>query len=130
MVKNPLNSGVPCLKHKCNLCCVETRMPLSRSDIRRILKAGYSLNDFTVKTEEGWRLKNRFGRCVFLGEEGCEIYLYRPEGCRLYPLIYDEASRTPMLDELCPYKDEFKVSSGDIERLFNLLVLLEKERKR
>ena len=128
--KHPLNSGIPCLRHKCNLCCVETKMPLSRSDIKRILKMGYSLKDFAVKTAEGWQLKNRSGRCVFLGEGGCKIYPYRPEGCRVYPLVYDEASGTAVLDDLCPYKDEFKVSDRDIERLFNLLLLLEKERRK
>jgi len=126
--KYPLSSGTPCLRHKCNLCCVETKMPLSRFDIKRILKMGYRLKDFAIKTAEGWQLKNRSGRCVFLGEEGCEIYPHRPEGCRLYPLVYDEALGTAVLDDLCSYKDEFKVSSRDIERLFNLLVLLEKER--
>ena len=127
--KHPLSCGIPCLRHKCNFCCVETRMPLSRSDIKRILRIGYSLKDFAVKTEGGWHLKNRSGRCVFLGEKGCEIYPYRPEGCRLYPLVYDEASGTAVLDGLCPYNGEFKVSRRDIERLARLLVLLEKERK-
>jgi len=105
-------------------------MPLSRFDIKRILKIGYNLKEFAVKKAENWQLKNRSGRCVFLGEGGCKIYPYRPEGCRVYPLVYDEASGTAVLDDLCPYKDEFKVSNGDIERLLNLLALLEEERRR
>jgi len=124
--KHPLNSGIPCIKHRCNLCCIDTRMPLSRSDIKRILKAGYNLKDFAVKTAEGWRLKNHFGKCVFLSEKGCEIYPYRPEGCRLYPLVYDETSGIMRLDEICPYRDEFKVTGEDARRLSNLLMELMK----
>ena len=128
--KHPLSSGIPCLRHKCNLCCLETRMPLSRDDIKQILKLGYSLEYFAAKTSEGWRLKNRYGRCVFLDEEGCKIYPQRPEGCRLYPLVYNEASETAMLDDLCPHNDEFKVNDEDIERLIDLLARLEKERRK
>jgi len=117
------------MRHGCNLCCIETKMPLSRSDVRRILRTGYSLNDFAVKTAEGWQLKNRSNKCVFLGEEGCKIYSHRPEGCRLYPLVYDETSRIVKFDDICPYNDEFKMTERDIQRLINLLVQLEKERK-
>jgi len=125
----PLKSGIPCMGHRCNLCCIETEMPLSRSDMRRILKLGYNLKDFAVKTAEGWQLKNRSGRCVFLSEEGCEIYPYRPEGCRSYPLVYDETSGTVKFDDVCPYTDEFKMTEEDIQRLINLRVQLEKERR-
>ena len=104
-------------------------MPLSRSDIRRILKVGYNLKDFAIKTAEGWRLKNRSGKCVFLSEKGCEIYPYRPEGCRLYPLVYDETSGIVRFDNLCPYNDEFKMTKEDIRRLSNLLLRLVKENK-
>jgi len=127
--KYPLSSGIPCVKHKCSLCCVKTEMPLSRSDMRRILKLGYNLKDFAVKTEEGWQLKNDSGKCVFLSEEGCEIYPYRPEGCRLYPLVYDETLKAVKFDDICPYNDEFKVTEDDIQRLINLLIQLEKEMK-
>jgi len=104
-------------------------MPLSRSDIKRILSIGYRLKDFAIKTAEGWRLKNRFNRCIFLGEEGCKIYPYRPEGCRLYPLVYDENSGIVKFDDICPHNDEFKMTEEDIQRVIDLLVQLEKERK-
>jgi len=104
-------------------------MPLSRLDMRRIIKLGYSLKDFAVKTTDGWQLKNSSGRCVFLSGEGCEIYRYRPEGCRLYPLVYDESSETVRFDDVCPYTEEFEATEEDIQRLINLLIQLEKERK-
>jgi len=129
MAKYPLKSGIPCIRHGCNLCCIETEMPLSRSDVRRILKAGYSLEDFAVKTTEGWRLKNHSNKCVFLSEEGCKIYPYRPEGCRLYPLVYDEALGVVKFDDICPHNDEFKMTEEEIQRVIELLVQLEKERQ-
>lgn len=116
-----LRSGVPCVKHTCVRCCVETEMPLSSFDIKKILRLGYGLNEFTVKVADGWRLKNISGRCVFLAEGGCTIYLHRPQGCRLYPLIYDEALKNAVIDPLCPYGGEFTVKKEDLKKLENLL---------
>ena len=103
-------------------------MPLTSSDINRILRLGYKLEDFAVKVGGEWRLKNINGKCVFLGDEGCRIYPYRPLGCRLYPLVYDEASGTARFDELCPYADEFEMTDEDVNRLINLLSRLNMER--
>ena len=57
------------------------------------------------------------GRCVFLGEDSCKIYSFRPEGCRLYPLVYNEKDRKAVVHDLCPYGLEFKVSGEDRENL-------------
>jgi len=127
MKKYSLRSGVLCVKNRCVHCCIETRMPLSRFDIKRILKLDYWLEDFAIKTKEGWRLKNQFGRCVFLLECGCKIYRHRPEGCMLYPLVYDENSGKMVLDNLCPYRYEFKVEKDDNQKLESLLEGLGKE---
>jgi len=105
-------------------------MLLSKADINRIVKLGYDLEDFAVKTAEGWRLKNSSGKCVFLGEDGCRIYPYRPEGCRLYPLVYDENYGSIRLDDACPYADEFMITEGDIRRLIKLLARLENEKRK
>jgi Fe-S-cluster containining protein len=125
--KCSLRSGALCVKYKCIHCCIETRMPLSGLDIKRILKLDYWLEDFAIKTKEGWQLKNRFGRCVFLLEGGCKIYRQRPEGCKLYPLVYDENSGKMVLDNLCPYRYEFKLEKDDNQKLKSLLEGLEKE---
>ena len=125
--KKSLRSGVLCMKNRCVHCCIETRMPLSSLDIKRISKLNYRLEDFTIKTKKGWRLKNRFGRCVFLLEGGCKIYPHRPEGCKSYPLVYDENSGKIVLDILCPYRYEFKVEKDDNQKLKSLLERLEKE---
>jgi len=102
-------------------------MPLSRGDIKRILNLGYPLNDFTIKSGKEWILKNHKGRCVFLSDNGCKIYVNRPEGCQQYPLVYDENVHKAVIDHLCPYGDEFKVRKDDIRELMLLLEKLEKE---
>jgi len=116
-----LRSGLPCVNHRCVQCCFRTSMPLSRLDIKRILRLGHSFDSFAAKTEGGWRLKNRSGRCVFLMRDGCRIYQFRPEGCRLYPLVWDQDSERAVLDDLCPYQDEFWVSEQDTRALRSLL---------
>ena len=116
-----LSSGIPCTIHNCVKCCVETHMPLSRLDIERISGRGYRFKDFVVKRRKGRHLKNSNGRCVFLGDNGCKIYSIRPEGCRFYPLVYNESNGKIVVHDLCPYGNEFKVSNDDIEKLHDLL---------
>jgi Fe-S-cluster containining protein len=118
-----LSSGIPCTSHKCVKCCIETRMPLSRSDVDRISKQGYRFKDFVVKWGKERRLRNINGRCVFLREDGCVIYPFRPEGCRLYPLVFNENTRKVGVHKLCPYGHEFEVGRDDVE---NLTVLFNK----
>ena len=81
----------------------ETSMPLSRFDIKRILKAGYQFMDFAVKIGKAWCLRKSSGRCIFISEGGCKIYPIRPEGCSLYPLVYDENTQKAVLDHVCRY---------------------------
>jgi len=122
----PLCSGTPCMVHKCVECCIETRMPLTRSDIERIKKHGYRVRAFVVKRGGERRLKNVNGRCVFLGESGCTLYSYRPEGCRLYPFVFDEDAGRGVIHDFCPYGHEFKVSEDDLEKLYALVKKLYK----
>ena len=119
-MRHSLARGMICVRHKCVECCLETRMPLSNLDLKRILKLGYKLECFAVKTDGGWRLKNNCGRCVFLVEERCSIYPNRPEGCRLYPLVYNENLKKVVIDPLCPYGHLFKIQRNDAKRLKTL----------
>ena len=125
--KHLLSSGIPCTIHSCVKCCIETRMPLTRFDVERISRQGYRLKDFVVKRRRERQLKNRNGRCVFLGDDGCIIYSFRPEGCRLYPLIYNENNGKGVIHDFCPYGQEFKVRTDDIEKLYVLIKKLEKK---
>ncbi len=95
-------------------------MPLSRIDIERISRQEYKFKDFVVKRRRERHLKNRNGKCVFLGDNGCIIYSFRPEGCQLYPLVYNENNKKVVIHDLCPYGQEFKVNRDDIESLYVL----------
>ncbi len=102
---------------KCGLCCMETQMPLSVDDIRRIASLGFPVEYFVEVGDDGIpRLRNVDGHCIFLdpATKLCKIYPYRPEGCRLYPLIYVEGVGVTV-DNLCPYADE--VPPEEIARL-------------
>ena len=96
-------------------------MPISRVDIRRLFELGHRLEDFTVKSGDEWRLKNQDGRCVFLSADGCTIYSHRPDGCRIYPLVYDETQQKAVLHWLCPHRHEFEVRREDVENLMRQL---------
>lgn len=117
MGKAEIGSGDPCRAHGCNACCVETRMPLSRVDVARISAAGHRTRDFAQGHGNRRTLRNVEGRCVFLVDGRCIVYPVRPEGCRLYPLVLDEARGRPTLDAYCPHRDEFTVGEGDREAL-------------
>ena len=102
-------------------------MPLSSEDLNRIEKLGYKRVDFAVRIRGEMRLRNQGRNCFFLADGKCKIYTSRPEGCRLYPLVYDEETYKFVNDSLCPYGSHFKVNHEDKERLKHLLKKLERE---
>ena len=60
--RHELESGIPCLKHRCVKCCLETRMPLLDLDLKRILKLGY---DRSIENKGGTAAKELFGKMRF-----------------------------------------------------------------
>lgn len=121
----------PCQAHACSLCCHDTAMPLREADVARIApllaKEGLGRDAFT-RVHDGWLvLKNEAGACVFLKDGACSIYELRPEGCRLYPLVYEEDAG-PTMDELCPWRDEFSPGVQERRRLDALVRVLVRER--
>mgnify|MGYP003884730673 CR=1 FL=1 len=102
-------------------------MPLTEGDIKLITSLGYKTEDFAIKDGKEWKLKNVNGKCVFLNKNGCKIYDFRPQGCRLYPLVYDETTGKPVLDELCPYRKKFRIGKDDIKKLLKLIEKLKVE---
>uniref|UniRef100_A0A7C5XIZ5 YkgJ family cysteine cluster protein n=1 Tax=Ignisphaera aggregans TaxID=334771 RepID=A0A7C5XIZ5_9CREN len=93
----------------CLKCCIDTEMILVKKDINRIEKVGYKRDEFT-ETREGFiRLKNVEGKCIFLDIENrkCKIYRYRPVGCRIYPMIFDEDLGI-LIDIECPLADMWR----------------------
>ncbi|MHB2035413.1 MAG: YkgJ family cysteine cluster protein [Nitrososphaerales archaeon] len=101
-----------CKNHSCVTCCYETEMLLTEEDVKRIVGMGFKENFFAAGSDGFKVLKNsKEGRCVFHDGTQCTIYENRPAGCRLYPIIFDEGLNVPVKDELCPYRDEFGLSS-------------------
>jgi Fe-S-cluster containining protein len=103
-------------------------MPLTNKDIERITSLGFKTK-FFIKSRNGWLLlKNRDDRCVFNNGVKCLIYKNRPEGCKLYPIIYDKDKDCAIFDKDCPYKENFKISKRKIKRLYVVVLQLEYEK--
>jgi len=120
-----------CLEHGCVKCCLKTKMLLSSSDIVRIRGLGFSEDFFIVEKDDGNRqLKNLSGRCVFHNGQRCTIYDYRPEGCRLYPAIFDEDLGETDLDSYCPNQRDFQLTPNISHEVIKLVTKLDVESKR
>jgi hypothetical protein len=120
-----------CLEHGCIKCCLNTEMLLSSSDIVRIKGLGFSENFFIVEKNDGNRqLKNASGRCVFHNGQRCTIYNYRPEGCRLYPAIFDEGLGETDLDSYCPNHRDFQLTPNISREVIKLVTKLDVESNR
>lgn len=122
-------AGSPCLAHACRKCCFDTEMPLTEADARRLEGRGFGRDEF-ARTDDGWlRLRNRNGQCVFLGPAGCTVHDDRPEGCRLYPLVWDADERRVVLDvETCPFTREFRITPTQRAAVESLVTELHRER--
>ena len=117
-----------CKDYNCIKCCLETGMPLSYKDINRIKSLGFDIN-FFVSKKNGWlQLKNKDGRCVFHNGNICSIYKDRPEGCKLYPIIFDMGKKCAIKDIECPYRDKFNKSESIVKKLYFLVSKLENEK--
>jgi len=103
-------------------------MPLSNGDIERIKGLGFDYDSFVVNINGWLQLKNNDGRCVFNDGKQCLIYNNRPEGCKLYPITYDEDKNCAVLDEDCPHRNSFKISEVELELVSFLVTKLKKER--
>lgn len=118
----------PCRYFNCIQCCKETVMLLSNADIKRIENLGFP-RDLFVDDVEGWpQLKNQNGHCVFHDGMKCLIYTNRPEGCALYPVIYDMDNDCAIIDGDCPYGGHFSISQNVRKQLFSLVSRIESER--
>jgi uncharacterized protein len=79
-------------------------MMLSEEDIARLEKRGHSRKSFMRIDEEGYALlRNRQGHCVFYNsqERQCDVYAFRPAGCRVYPVVFDEEKGVVIVDFIC-----------------------------
>lgn len=124
--KKLLNSGIPCKIHLCNKCCIDTHMPVTGTDIKKITRQGYRHRDFVIRRKKDRYLKNINGKCFFLGDDVCKIYSFRPKGCQLYPLVYNERTSQAIIHDFCPYGHMFKINNEDVESLRSLVKVLDK----
>lgn len=99
----------------CGVCCRATEMVLLSEDAERLEQLGYRREDFAVESGGLLRLRNVGGYCYFYDRATglCRVYEHRPLGCRLYPLVFDEA-RGVLLDPECPLSSFF---AGDCSQL-------------
>ena len=66
-------------------------MLLSKEDIERLERLGFSREDFTVAGGDGLTMLKNVGEwCYFCDpeEKKCQVYEHRPLGCFIYPVIY------------------------------------------
>lgn len=102
--------STPCIEKSCSVCCHNTEMPLSPSDVLRLAtRVGQHPDEFSQEADGIRILLNdpATQACVFLDEKGlCTVYSDRPIGCQTYPLILDAEDET-FLDELCPHRADF-----------------------
>ena len=115
----------------CGVCCTETEMLLSKKDIKRLEKKGFSQNQFVNYDKQGYAvLKNRDGYCIFydLKTRQCSLYADRPAGCRVYPVIVDEDTGI-VLDDICQSRGTITQSERNLKgkRVIRLLEIIDSE---
>jgi Fe-S-cluster containining protein len=109
-------------------------MLLSNEDVSRLESKGYDREFFSVCDSQGFIfLRNVDGCCVFYDAEKqlCRIRGNRPSGCRVYPVIYDEAEGI-VVDDICPAKgsitEKQKAKRG--KKVLKLLERIDAEAKK
>jgi uncharacterized protein len=115
----------------CGVCCTETEMLLSKKDIKRLEKIGFSQNQFVIFDKHGYaKLRNREGYCFFYDRlnQKCSVYIDRPAGCRVYPVILDEDTGI-ILDSICESRKSITQSEKNIKgkRVIRLLDIIDSE---
>lgn len=115
----------------CGVCCTETEMLLCKKDIKRLEKKGFSQNQFVQYDRQGYvQLKNRDGYCVFydLKNQQCSVYVDRPAGCRVYPVILDEEAGI-ILDDICESRNSITLTEKILKgkRVIGLLEVIDAE---
>jgi len=115
----------------CGVCCTETEMLLCKKDIKRLEKKGFSQNQFVQYDRQGYaQLKNRDGYCVFydLKNQQCSVYVERPAGCRVYPVILDEEAGI-ILDDICESRNSITLTEKRLKgkRVIGLLEVIDAE---
>jgi uncharacterized protein len=115
----------------CGVCCTKTEMLLSKKDIKRLEKIGFSQSLFVVFDKHGYALlRNREDYCFFYDRlnHQCSVYVDRPAGCRVYPVILDE-DKGIILDSICKSRESITQSEKNLKgkRVIRLLKIIDSE---
>ena len=102
-------------------------MPLTDSDIRKISGLGFK-NFFEVNKMDLRQLRNYNGKCTFHNGKICKIYSSRPIGCRLYPAVFHEFENNVILDNHCPFREEFVLTTSISQKVLKLLKELDENK--
>lgn len=143
--------GIPCMTRGCSACCHDVEMLLTDADLERI-RGVTGRDDFWFQADDGYlQLRTKAAPpavgwqggpllpiptgappvpCTFLNVAGeCTIHDVRPEGCRLYPAVWDDALRGAELDsDYCPHTDGFGLPPATVDAVRRLATKLETER--
>jgi len=106
-------------------------MLLSKKDIHRLEERGYQKNHFAHYGKHGYvTLKNREGYCVFYDRinRRCSVYINRPSGCKVYPVIVDEENGI-ILDPICEARNTISETEKQLKgkRVVKLLEVIDSE---
>jgi len=106
-------------------------MLLSKKDIKRLEKKGFSQNQFLNYDKHGYaQLKNRNGYCIFYDFKNrqCSVYVDRPACCIVYPVILDEETGI-ILDSICQSRKSITRSEKNLKgkRVIKLLEIIDSE---
>jgi Fe-S-cluster containining protein len=117
-----------CQKTNCFLCCKNTNMHLTHHDIEEIER--YNYHTFYHESPDGWiQLNNHKDRCIFHDGTKCTIYTIRPQGCRLYPLVFNIDDHQPTYDSICPHPECFPITREKTQEMQTLIDQLFQEKK-
>ncbi len=106
-------------------------MLLSKKDIKRLKDRGYEESKFVQYDRQGYAtLKNRDGYCIFYDQKNrqCNVYMDRPSGCRVYPVILDE-EKGIVLDTICESRSTISDTEKTLKgkRVIKLLDVIDSE---
>ena len=135
----PARGASPCIAARCSACCHDTEMLLTEDDVRRLRaeRPGLPFHDQTpdgylqLRTRDGPPAPGMKGKpCIFLDPVGmCSVHAARPEGCRLFPAVWDEEAEAVVLDkDYCPHTDRFLLPTATVDAVRRLAARLHAER--
>ena len=130
----PVNIKFDC--NRCGLCCGDTKQKTRRIFLLEAEAKKIASHTSKQTTDFSWEIKDKFpylyemkktseGKCIFLKDNQCSIYLLRPLICRFYPfeLKFDEKKRMHNFDFTleCPGINQGKlIGEKDFKKLFEL----------